>query len=739
VIRFPGIVLIAVLVASAAAAPARAQATDDSTAAAADTTQARKLLSTDGAVTVYEEAKPGEGIEGFWWEYNPLADLERLLDKNRSAETLEPLRDGFGFELAIPDTIRALRDSVGVVADSILAERIDFNVTFDPKVTSTYTETKDRYVLANDFTTDYPLIRDGALNVQLSNRQEYNESTKKVQDARKVTTAFNYAFRPGLVSTVRLNWASDLQERAGVTDAESDNVTAGATLQKDQGVGAFGTLKVSGGVAGNQRNYRTAETDGVATQFQPDWKARLAREVGGGSASLEYEGDYALSTREERRTLAATDTLGNVVDTTLVDQADETNYGNTLTAGYYRPWKEGTDVRFAGSLGSDQFQYLSQVDSLVGRRESRSQNNRDATVTANAKPTADIDLKALAEYHEDETAFELDNAKTRRTARRLGKVDLTYRAWQGGQWIVKMERSAERRDYRNNQAGDVLKQQGSLDFKQTLTPRVEFQAAYFATLDRYQFDAERSSNERDLRSQRGTFDVRYAPATQLNTALRMEVRRTESINLFPPQSGDNDTEHGFTITPNYTWSIGSASLRGDFTADARYKVQDYREDDNTLNRRFALRQSWQHAFTGRLSTETQYRWEFNDQGTYNPDPVDGRRRYARSRETRRTSVEQKILYTVRKGLRVRVEYKRDSDLQYVVSEGERILTSELPRHQFLYALTYVRNIMEHVRLDVKFNQTLKGGENVSEVDRSFYNINAQIVYTPFKVPKEEGQ
>ena len=68
-------------------------------------------------------------------------------------------------------------------------------------------------------------------------------------------------------------------------------------------------------------------------------------------------------------------------------------------------------------------------------------------------------------------------------------------------------------------------------------------------------------------------------------------------------------------------------------------MQDYQEDDNTLNRRFALRQSWQHAFTPKLFTETQYRWEFNDQGSYDPDPVDGKRRYGRSRETRRSTIE----------------------------------------------------------------------------------------------------
>jgi hypothetical protein len=727
------------LVAAALAAPAAAQTGSDSTAAPADTTEKRDLLSTDGAVSVYEELKPGEGIDGFWWEYDPTADLERLLDRDRQGLPLEPLRDGFGFELVIPDTIRALRDSVSAVADSILAERIDIAVTFDPKVTSTYTESKDRYLLSNDFATDYQLVTDGALNVKITDNREYNESTKKVQDGRRVTTAFNYAFDPRLVSTLRVSWSDDIQATGGVTDSESDHVTAGATLRKTVGAGVLGTFEASGGLATSRRNYATNTLEGESRQLQPDWKTKLARDFTGGNLTLEYDGNYGSSSREERRSFSGTDSLGNVTDTTLVDEAEETNYGNTLRAGLYRNWAEGTDLRFTGSYGRDQFQYLSQVDSLLGRKESRTRDLSDAVLTGNAKPTANLDLKAVAEFHLEETDFELDDGKTRGTTRRVAGLDLTYRAWEGGQWIFKMERSAERRDLKTNQAGDVVREKGSVDFKQAITERVELQAVYFATLDRYEFDEARSSNERDLRTQRGTFDVRYTPSTALNSAVRMEVRKTDSINLFPPQSGDNDTEHGFTITPNYTWTIGKASLRGDFTADARYKVQDYREDDNTLNRRFALRQSWQHAFTERLSTETQLHWEFNDQGTYNRDPDDGIRRFARSRETRRTSLEQKVAYLLRKGFRARVEYKRDVDRQYLVSEGERTLTSELPRHEFLYSLSYVRNLLEHLRVDVKFTQTLRGGEAVSPVDRSFYNVNAQITYAPFHVPTKEEE
>lgn len=712
-------------------AAGRAQSDDGGGAAPADTTEARELISTDGAVSVFTEQRPGEGIEGFWWVYDPDADLKRLLDKDRASEPLDPLLDPFGFELAIPDTIRNLRDSVMVVADSILAERIELEVTFDPKLTSSYTETKDRFVLSNEFTTSYPLVRNGNLQITLNDNQEFNESTKKVQDSRRVNSAFNYAFNPDLVSSFTLNWSDDLQERAGVTDSQSDNVTVGGTLRHTQPVGPLGRLESSGGISIGNRNYRTAQTDGQAGQVQPNWKARLVRDYAGGSTSLDYSGNFGLSTREERREVAA-------LDSTVVDRSDETNFSNTVNAAAGYKWVSGTDLKFTGTVGRDQFQYISQVDSLQGQQETRSREFQDAVLNLTAKPTADVDLKSSVQYHTELTDFKLEDVKTRRTTRRLANLDLTYRSWEGGRWIFKMETSGERRDYRTNQAGDVIKQKASADFLQEITERIDFEAAYIVTLDRFEFDVPLSPSERDLRSQRGTFDVRYNPTPAITSAIRMEVLKTESINLYPPRSGDNDTEHGFTITPNYTWRVGRANFRGDFTADARYKVQDFAENDNTLNRRFALRQSWQQAISGRLSTETQYRWEFSDRGSYNRDPIDRKRRFSRSSESRRQTVEFKILYTVRKGVRTRVEYRHDTDTQYAIQEGEKILGQELPRRQFLYAIDFTKNLAEHVRLDLSFRQTLKNGENVSEVERNFYNIRAGIVYTPFHVDKKEG-
>jgi hypothetical protein len=723
------------LAAESAGGGTGADSTDSTGSAAADSSAAhRTLISTDGAVQVYEELQPGEGIEGFWWEYDAQSDLERLLDDDRRDERLDPITDTFGFDLAIPDTIRALRDSVIAVADSILAERIEVDVVFDPKLTSTYNETKDVYTLKNQLDTAYPLARRGNVTVAVTNSNEFNESTGKIKDDRSVNTAFNYKYSEAIVSTLSLNWNKGLQERDNVTESKSDAVSVSSGIRNTRDVGLLGELETKVGMAYNQRDYESATTVGHAGELKPDWKVRLARSFPGGSSTLDYTGNRGTSRREETRTQVVVDSTGATSLVEMLDESDETNSSNRVSLGAnYKPGVAKTDIQFQSKLSRDRFQYLSQVDSLQGRQETRSREAESAALTVKSTPHPNLDVTAKGEIDGGKTAYALENGRTTRTLDRSGNLEATARPWGGARWIFKLRGSAERRDYRTAQTGDVKKRQGSIDFRQEVTEHVDFEGAFFVSLDRFEFDdTDANPNDRDLRTRRGTFTVRYNPFSALTSSVRMELRQFESIYVNRLKSGDNNTDHGFLITPQYSWKIGSANLSGDFTADARYKVQDFKNDSNTLNRTFTVRQKWQQQFTERLSTEVQYRWDFNDQGSYNRSEADGKRRFARALETRRSTLETKIRYQVLPGLLTGVEYRKDEDSQYDVRAGAHELRRELPRRQFLYRVEIKRKILPHVSLDVRFSQTLKGGPNLSEVQRDYYNIRAQLQYEPFK-------
>jgi hypothetical protein len=728
--------LAAVLLAARPSASEETNPVVEAAKAATDTTQVqRKLLSTDGAVSAYEEAVPGEGIRGFWWEYDAAADLARLLDENRRAERLEPIVDAFGFEIAVPETIVALRDSVTAVADSILAEVIEVAVAFDPKFTSTYDEQKDQYVLKNEFATSYPLIRNGTLTVDAGNTNEFNESTGKVKDGRRVSSTFTYLYRQHLASTLSVGWNEARQEREGIVDADTDGLTASGQLRETRGIGVLGNLEVGAGLSANRQRYTTSTTDGESSSLTPDWKLKLTREHPGGSTTLDYTGSGGVSSREERRSVFAD---GLATDSTVVDESDDTNLNNTVNLGSTYKFEDGTELRLQSSYGREQVQYLSQADSLRGQQESRVRDSRAGNLSLTSKPLEGMEVRANAEYSANENDYRLTTTLFSKTTAKSADAEVSYASWEGGRWRFKMERSAERRDYRTPTSGDVSKQEGSVDFKQKLTTNVDFDAAYFITLDRYEFDDAIANTDRDQRMQRGTFTVRYNPIKAVTSAVTMQVRKTEFLNIHPIEAASNNTEHAYLINPMYTWKIGAASFSGDLSLDARYKVQDFQDDANTLVRRFAARQKWQHAFSPRFSTEVQYRWEFNDQGSYNRSPVDGRRRYGRSREIIRATVETKLRYELAKGFALRVEYRTDEDDSYDVTGGDHDLLSELPRRQLLYAASFRKKVVRHIDVDLNFSQTLKDGKGVTDVERNYYTIVASVVYQPFKKADSGG-
>ncbi|NNE44452.1 MAG: hypothetical protein HKN12_09600, partial [Gemmatimonadetes bacterium] len=498
------------------------------------------------------------------------------------------------------------------------------------------------------------------------------------------------------------------------------------------------TFEATAGLTASRRDYTTAVTVGESSQFSPDWKAKLTRPYAGGSATLDYSGNVGLSNRMETRTITTVDpvTLQDV-DEVTTSESDETNTSNKLDlAGNYKIGLK-TDVNLRSSASRNKFQYLSQVDSLLGQQGTRIREGKNANLQFNTTAIPGVDIKSRAIYTVNETDYALERIRTTKSTTAETGADINYNGWDTGRWIFKMKRTDERRDLQTSQAGDVAKTQASVDYKQDILDNIALESAFFITLDRYEFDdKEANTNDRDLRTRRGSFRVRYNPHSTVTSSVRMEIRQTESIYIQASRSGSNSTDYAYVISPQYTWKLGKANFSGDFTADARYKVQDFQDDSNKLNRVFSTRQKWQQAFNSRFSTEVVAFWEFSDQGSYNRSTLDGRRRFIRTGENRKLRLETKLRYEFIKGFTSRVEYRSDEDDSYIINSGEKSLSNQFPQRQFLYAVDFKKTVMDHIRLDVKFSQTFKDGDNVRETERNFYSIRAQLTYDPFKPKKE---
>ncbi|GJM44239.1 MAG: hypothetical protein DHS20C21_10810 [Gemmatimonadota bacterium] len=712
----------------------------DSTAggngAPADSAVVRALLSTDGAVTVFEEATPGEGIEGFWWEYDPTSDLTRLLDKDLRDDPLEPLTDAYGFDLVMPDSIRALRDSVTAVADSIRSATIELETSFDPKMKSRYTERKDDYELFNEFVSPIPLTRRTTLSTRVTDTQRYNQSTDKIREDRNLSSTFTFRYSEGVSTTLTANHSQSQQSRGTVLENDTGDTTVNGRAQARYQNGVLGNLDFSAGMALSTRDYKTPRTTGSSGSFRPDWGLKISRPLPRGNASLDYSGSISRGTREETRQ------ENQLVDSVLVEVDVETNTNDSdrddklSLIGTYEV-AEGWQLRSTSSAGRQRRQFIAQSDSIAGRQETRDATDGSTQLNLDAKPNSRLNIRASAGITGRKTEYDLETAKFAKTIRKDADTDIQYDAWTGAAFTIKLQRSAEDRNFLTAQSGNVDKQSASLDYKQKITQNVDLHGGYFLSLDSFAFDdVVQNTGDRDLLTERGTFTVRYNPYSILSTSIKMDVRETQSINIHPQKSGDNKTDFTYLITPSYTVRLGDGNINGEFTADSRYSVFDFDEERNSLSRRFGTRQRWQHAVSSRLSTELLGTFDFTDEGSFTRSEVDNIRRYSKSREIHRFRVEAVVQYSPTPWLRSRFVYRRDGDDNYSVSVDDgKSLTTSSRTDELTGGFTLKRRVLKTIQLDLDLSRTEKAGDRVTDVDRSFFVIKAVLEYQPFKAPK----
>lgn len=744
--RWPWAVLLALAI-TAPGGMARGQDGADADSTAADSTAAdstatdstdalRKFLSTDGAVSVYEEAAPGEGIEGFWWEYQPDADLQRLLDKDQRNQKLETLTDAFGFDLVIPDSIRALRDSVTAVADSILASRIEFETSFDPKLRTQYTERRDDFELSNEFDSPIPLTRRTTLSTRLKDTQRFNRSTSKVRDDRNLSSTFTFRYSERVSSTLSATRTSSQQHRGKELENKTGQTGLQGRAQARFQSGLFGTVELSSGLAVNSQDYQTPRTTGSSGSFQPTWGGKLSRPYEGGAMSLDYTGNLSRGTRTETHPEFVTQPDSSVVEESVRNQTEESNRNDKLNlSGNYKV-AEGWDLRVNASSGREKVQFIAQADSIVGQQETRTGQDSSVRLNLDAKPITGLEVRSSGSMNLRKTEYDLETGRYARTVQKNADSEFRYEPWTGGNLTAKLARQHEAREFRTAQAGTVEKQSASLDYRQKLTSTIDLNGGWFISLDSFAFDdTNANTGDRDLLTQRGTFTVRYTPKPALSTSVKMDLRESQSVNIHPLRSGDNKTDYTYVITPTYTLKIGAASINGEFTADARYAVFDFDEDRNSLTRRFGTRQRWQQAFTPRVSTDLLGTFDFSDEGSYKPIGVNGARLFERSRENHRFRVDAQIQYSPREWFRGRAVYRKDGDDNYRLDEdGVRSLAARSRTNEFTFGFTIKRKLVKTIQLDLDLSRTEKVGDRVTAADRQYFEIRASVEYQPLKSP-----
>lgn len=709
----------------------------------------RKLLSTDGGgIRVYEERRPGEGIDGFWWEYDPAVDLERLLDEDRRTRALDKLTDAFGFEIFAPESIVALRDSVTSVADSVLGTRINLASTFDPKITSRYSENRDTFEFNNELYSPIPVARRATLQTTLSESDSFNESTRKLRDARSLATSLNYVLRPGITSSVALNRSDDEQRRDEAVESRTTGTTMSGRLQAMQRIERIGEVTAEVGMSGSSNEYRTETTDGSSDLVSPTWSVKVTRPAAGANLSMDYSGATDRGTRRETQTVPILDANGfPVLDPSGQAQTErrtsetkDQNARNKLDVGLDGKLSAVSNYRVNTSLSQDRTQFIAQSDSVAGLQETRTNTVRSVGAHVDSKPWQGVEIRLDGDAGRNEFDYDLEAIKFQDTRTWGGKSEVVWDSWEGSRLTMRLGRDREDRNFLTSQAGVVDRESAGLNWKQTITPKVEFTANYDVSLDSYLFDdKEENTGDRDLRNQRGIFTVRYNVTNAFTSSVRMDIRKNETINIQAEKSRDNKTDYAYVVTPGYTLRLGAASITGEFNADARYAVYEADDELNSLTRRFSTRQRWQQAVSERVSTEALGTYEIVDDGGYKRSTPEGPRLYGKARETRRFRLESTILYNPTGWLRTKVTYRQDGDDTYSFAATRRNKTGVFRTEEFTFGITVKRKFLRGIDLDFDFNHSQKDGDRVSDVDRRFYTIRAALEYRPFARPTGNGR
>lgn len=745
----------AVLAVAGLGAPAAGQ--DDESAAAggsaADTTAAdstaapnpRTFLSTDGAIRVYEELRPGEGINGFWWEYDPQADLTRLLDDDLRDRPLDKLTDAFGFQIFAPDSIVALRDSVSAVADSIRATRVDLKTTFDPKLTSRYSENRDSFDFVNELTSPVPLPW-GTLTTTLREADNFNESTNKVRDDRSLATSFTRRFGEQTSSTVSFNRSGTEQRRGDVLESRSNSTSVNARVLGQRSLGWAGTASADLGLAGGRDTYRTEITDGSSEQLTPSWGANFKRPLPAGNLSLDYKGSTDRGRRRETRQETVLDENnfpvlgpdGEPLKELLVTETDDRNLANNLQFSGDTKLGPVWTVRLSAGLLRDRMQYIAQEDSVAGRQETRRSTSDNANLHVEGKPWTGFELKLDGRVSRSGFDYDLERSRFSRTNAGGTDAEVRWSPTSSSNWTVRLGRSREDRNSLTAQSGIVDKESANLNWKQILTDAVDFTANYDVTLDSFVFDDKvANTGDRDLRNQRGIFTVNYIVSPALNTAVKMDVRKNDTVNVNAQKSRENKSDYAYIISPTYSLRAAGNSVTGEFSADARYAVYDFDEDRNFLTRRFSTRQRWQRSLLENVTSDVLGTYEISDEGAYRRGD-DGIRRFGRSREVHRFRIETQILYTLPHGLQFRTLYRRDGDNQYVVTEGEKQSTGRARTDEFSVGVSGKKRFLKSILTDLDASWSRKAGDRVTDVDRRFFTIRLSLEYQPFRKPGQNG-
>ncbi len=178
----------------------------------------------------------------------------------------------------------------------------------------------------------------------------------------------------------------------------------------------------------------------------------------------------------------------------------------------------------------------------------------------------------------------------------------------------------------SSQDGVVLNRRLTANAQQRVSARLKVESLASISLDSYQYVLS-ASDQDEVRSL-ANVGAGYAVSPRCSTTVHFSTTRSHGIFIDPSRSGTNATTTNYLMNATLDLRLGSGfSLKQSYALSAEYKIFDYAEDQNNLNRVRRVDTGLTDSLCSFAYLTLTHNFAFRDRGSYTRDEAGQDRLY----------------------------------------------------------------------------------------------------------------
>ncbi|GEM_PF-5894786 len=573
-----------------------------------------------------------------------------------------------------------------------------------PSYTLTYDRNRDQATWNHAFRFDYGYTPRISVGTSSSMRKKSSLTADRVSRVRNNSNGIDFRVAEGLTMGLDIsrNWSED--KTAGGAESK-ERLQEGLEIRASYNTVFLDVLdtKITAGAGKEDREYSDVVSKGNTERISASFDFQPIEDL---ATTFSYAGNLRISDSEQGGFRSRDRNIDENVDATA-----NYNFG------------ENQRINFTVSGHRTEAQYPS-----GGAQETRTTNDRRVGINTDLEFLDGVKLGIKFSANDAKTTYALDPDRDNRKAGHglqivIPKRDLLL----GFTGNATIQDDQKRNEFENSQTGTTTKHAvlGGLD--RNLGPKSNMSLKGRMELIRYEFDDKvNNTRDRDLLNQAVQMNLSYKPKV-VTANLGAEYKRAEQISIIPSAAADNNTRHTYSVRPKFSVKLWrTVKVTQNYNLSADYTLYHTDEERNLLVRTASLITGVHYALMPGIKLDVKHDYNLQDQGGYRKDS-EGVNRYAKARETER----QRFILTTGYELgsvSVNVIQSYEYKKQWTFEAHERILKYDSSSIDISGDIRASFNIGKKASGSVTLKQTHRSGKRLSENEKKFWNIHADLTY-----------